>query len=209
MIVRVLSWGPLGANGYLVFDRQGGTGAIIDAPPGVAKHFLDLAAANEVSIAMIINTHGHWDHIADNVALVEATGAPLCAHAWDATRLANPSFTMFNREGFDVLPSRADRWLHDSEMLEVGSLGLEVWHTPGHSPGSVCLYERERGALFSGDTLLHGSVGRTDVPGGDQAALSRSLHKLSSLPDATRVFPGHGPTTTIKESRWLLELVKG
>jgi glyoxylase-like metal-dependent hydrolase (beta-lactamase superfamily II) len=206
MIIKGLVWGPGQAAGYLAFDARGGAGAVIDAPPGVAKRFIEIANSEGVKIAMVINTHGHWDHIADNIALVKATGAQLCAHSWDAVRMANPHLTMFNDEGFNIAPSIPNRILHDWEVLEIGSLRFEVMHTPGHTPGSVCLYEEARGVLFSGDTLLRQGVGMTDVPGGNQDALNKSLRRLCKLPDATRVYPGHGTPTTIKDERWLLEL---
>lgn len=206
MFVKAVTWGPLQTMGYLAFDRRGGTGVVVDAPPGSSGRLVSLAKGEGVSIAMIINTHGHWDHITDNVALVQATGAHLYAHVWDAARMANPEMTMYNDEHFKVAPSRADKSLHDGEALEVGSLRIEVMHTPGHTPGSVCLYEPVSGSLFSGDTLMRQGVGRTDIPGGNRDNLTKSLRRLCQLPDATRVYPGHGQATTIREERWLLEL---
>jgi glyoxylase-like metal-dependent hydrolase (beta-lactamase superfamily II) len=181
-------------------------GLVVDAPLGSAKRLVSLAKSEGVQIAMVVNTHGHWEQIADNVALLEATGAPLYAHSWDATRMSNPALTMYNGEKYQISPSRADAVLHDGEVLEVGALRLEVMHTPGHSPGSVCLYEHAKGVLFSGDTLLRQGVGRTDAPGGNQGDLSKSLRRLAMLPDVTRVYPGHGQVTTIGDERWLLEL---
>jgi hydroxyacylglutathione hydrolase len=206
MFVRAAVWAPLGAAGYLVFDARGGTGMVVDAPFGSAGRLVTLAKVEGVQIAMVVNTHGHWEHIADNAALVEATGVPLYAHSWDATRMSNPALTMFNGEKFQIKPSRANGGLSDGQVLEVGSLRIEVMHTPGHTPGSVCLYESAKGVLFSGDTLLREGVGRTDVPGGNQSDLSKSLRRLAKLPDATRVYPGHGQPTTIGDERWLLEL---
>jgi glyoxylase-like metal-dependent hydrolase (beta-lactamase superfamily II) len=113
---------------------------------------------------------------------------------------------MFNGEKFQIKPSRANGGLSDGQVLEVGSLRIEVMHTPGHTPGSVCLHESAKGVLFTGDTLLREGVGRTDVPGGNQSDLSKSLRRLAKLPDATRVYPGHGQPTTIGDERWLLEL---
>ena len=208
MHVRGVVFGRNNVAGYLVYDGKGGTAVAVDAPPGVTRRYLEICAANDVRLAMIVNTHGHWEQIADNVALVEASGAPLCAHVWDATRMANPEYTMLDNETFTVRPSRADRSLHNGEVLEIGVMRFEVMHTPGHSPGSICLYERSQGILFSGDTLLRQLVGRTDIPGGTSRPLKLSLLKLCDLPDATRVFPAHGPTTTIKEERWLLELAQ-
>ena len=208
MLVRGLVWGPNFAAGYLAFDGRGGKAIAIDAPPGAAKHFIEIAATYDVEILMVVSTHGHWEHIADNSALVSATGAYLCGHAWDTARLANPHLTMFEHERFKVTPSVADRIVHDGEILEIGSMRLEILHTPGHTPGSICIYEKASGVLFSGDTLLRHSVGRTDVPGGNQDALSKSLRRLSALPDETLVYPGHGASTTIRDERWILEIAR-
>ncbi len=91
-------------------------------------------------------------------------------------------------------------------MLEVGTLSFEVMHTPGHTPGSICLYEAQAGALFTGDTLFRIGIGRTDHPGGNKMQLGESLKKLAALPDKTKVYPGHGLPTTIGDERWLIEL---
>src|SRR5207237_1160590 len=95
---------------------------------------------------------------------------------------------------------------YDGEVLEVGEMQFSVLHTPGHSPGSICLYNDEAAALFTGDTLYRHGVGRTDFPGGNSSQLEKSLQRLAELPDTTRVYPGHGLSTTIREERWLLEL---
>ncbi len=209
MVVRAVAGGPLSTVGYLVFDRPGGQAILIDAPPGCAERVVKALHADALSLLYVVNTHGHWDHIADNVPVCARTGARLCAHSWDAIRLANPGL---GTEGasptapLPVLPSRPDRYLQEGDVVQAGDIWLEVWHTPGHSPGSICLYERRAQALFSGDTLFRMGVGRTDFAGGDARQLNRSLLRLASLPDETRVYPGHGIPTTIGDERWLLEL---
>lgn len=208
MYIRGVIWNRNDVTGYLVYDKKGGTAVAIDAPPGVTRRYLQICKENEAQLVTIINTHGHWEQITDNATLAEASGATLWAHIWDATRMANPQYTMFDGETFTVKPSRADRALHDGEVLEIGTMRFEVMHTPGHSPGSICLYEPKQRVLFSGGTLLKHSVGRTDIPGGDAIALKNSMRRLCALPDATRVFPAHGPSTTIREERWLIELAQ-
>lgn len=192
--------------GYLVYDQIGGSGAIIDSPLGSTKRFIHLIAANNLSLLYLINTHGHWDQTADNMVLLKATGSTLCAHVWDSARLANPTLTMEEGRTLPIAPSRADRNVYEGEVLEVGDLRLQVLHTPGHSPGSICLYEQTSGALFSGDTLLRMRIGRTDHAGGSTSNLGKSLMRLAELPDNTTVYPSHGLPTTIKAERWLLEL---
>lgn len=206
MRIKAYLGGPLQTIGYLVFDETGHAGAMIDAPPGTARRCSRDAASLGVKLLYLVNTHAHGDHAADNVALVAATGATLCLHSWDMYRLSHPEIAP--EEGFSlpVAPSVADHYLHDGEVLEVGAVRLEVLHTPGHTPGSICVYEREAGVLFTGDTLYRARVGVTSQAGGNPGALAKSLRRLAELPDATLVYPGHGAPTSIREERWLLEL---
>jgi glyoxylase-like metal-dependent hydrolase (beta-lactamase superfamily II) len=175
-------------------------------PHGAIREGLRALGRDLADVATIVNTHGHWDHTADNTALVRATGAPLCAHSWDATRLANPTLATEDEPALPVPPSKADRGLQDGSALSLGELEFQVIHTPGHTPGSICLYERTAGVIFTGDTLYRTGVGRTNFPGGDPNALNKSLRRLAELPDNTRVYPGHGLSTTIGRERWLLDL---
>lgn len=207
MIVRPFGGGPYNTTAYLVYDKPGGEGVVIDAPLGTTRRIVQAAADADVPILFVINTHGHWENIADNVAMCAATGAVLCAHFWDATRLANPGLTSDEELAKKVKPSKADRYLGDGEILEIGELRLQVWHTPGHTPGSICLYEPQQRAIFTGDTLMRMSIGRTDGPGGNKLAMNQTIQTLAQLSDDTRVYPGHGLATTIKAERWLLDLV--
>ncbi|MDQ3929018.1 MAG: MBL fold metallo-hydrolase [Chloroflexota bacterium] len=206
MIVRSFGGGPFDTTAYLVYDHRGGTGVIIDAPLGSTRRIVQVAEEARVRIALVINTHGHWEQIADNVALCEATGAQLCVHFWDAIRLADPSLTSDEELASKIKPSRADRNLGDGEILEIGDLTFEVWHTPGHTPGSICLYEQAHSSIFTGDTLLKMHIGRTDGAGGNKIAMQKTIERLAQLPDDTKVYPGHGLATTIKAERWLLDI---
>ncbi|MFL5733236.1 MAG: MBL fold metallo-hydrolase [Chloroflexia bacterium] len=206
MVISAFVGGPLETIGYLVYDRKGGSALAVDTPLGSTRRFVSELVAQELQLLYIVNTHGHWDHIAGNVALREATNASLCAHSWDATRLANPSLATDDEPALPVPPSRADRSLQDGAMLELGEFAFQVIHTPGHTPGSICLYQEAAQVLFTGDTLYRTAVGRTNFPGGDAVALNKSLKRLAELPDHTRVYPGHGLSTTIGRERWLLEL---
>ncbi len=207
MFVRPFGGGAFDTAAYLVYDHPGGTGAIIDAPLGSTRRILRVIREIQLQVPYLVSTHGHWDNNADNVAICAATGAQLCAHFWDATRLANPGLTSNIKLAEKVKPSRADRHLGDGETLEVGDLKFEVWHTPGHTPGSICLYEPEYGAIFTGDTLLRMRVGPTDGAGGNKEAMLKAIGRLARLPDDTRVYPGHGLATTIKAERWLLDVI--
>ena len=206
MRVQAIVGGAGLAVGYLVSDHASRAALMIDAPPGTKRRVMEVLGSHDLRLECIVSTHGHWDSCADCAALVEATGAPLLAHSWDATRLANPNLTLEPNSPFKVQGCRADRGLSDGEILQVGRLEFSVLHTPGHSPGSICLYEEAKQAIFTGDTLLAGKVGNTDAPGGNTQMLAESLRRLGSLPPATQVFPAHGQTTTIALESWIFEL---
>lgn len=197
-----------GAVGYMVYDHAGGSAVIIDAPYGTAATFRKAAEHANVEVLYIVSTHGHWDQIAENAQLADTFSAPVSAHSWDSGRLSNPAIST---EKIDehVPPVRGkslDLHLGDEHILNVGDLTFRVLHTPGHTPGSICLYEAKTRVLFTGDLLMQQEVGRADYPGGNEGKLRQSLARIATLPDATKVFPAHGLPTTLRKERWLLEL---
>ena len=195
MILESLPSGPLEVNCYIVGCENTRKAVVID-PGGNVEAILRIVKKHELDVVMIINTHGHFDHIGGNKQLQEATGAELLAHRADRSVMAQARehAAIF---GLSANPSPAPtRELVGRETLQVGDLRLRVMHTPGHSAGGICLYVED--CLFSGDTLFAGSVGRTDLPEGDYYQLISSIkEQLLGLPDATKVYPGHGPATTI------------
>ena len=194
MILHKFACGPLRTNAIL-FGIDG-IGAVIDPAMGSAEKIVHQAQADGLEIKKIFLTHSHWDHIVDAKLLKEQTGALLYVHPFDAKNIEVP--------GTDGLPLATpisgvapDLFLNEGESISLGSLTIEVIHTPGHSPGSVCLYLREQGILFSGDTLFAGAIGRLDLPTGVPEMMEESLEKLAALPPETKVIPGHGPDTKI------------
>ncbi len=203
MKVERLVLGELETNCWLVGPEGAGPWIVID-PAGDARELLEALSGRPV--AAVVLTHGHFDHLGAATALIEATAAPLAVHSFDAGRITDPVLTGGRMFGFEQTAPEPSRLLEDGDVIETGPLRLEVMHTPGHSPGSICLLGaaspggQER--LFSGDTLFAGSVGRTDFPGGDARALRSSIgERLASLADDTLVHPGHGPDTTIGRER--------
>jgi len=187
---------------YLVGDVESGDAAVIDPAAGTDQ-ILAEAGRLGLRIKMIINTHGHVDHVMGNAQMKELTGAPILIHEADASWMHKQSPSMFQMFGGRPSPP-ADKTLRDGDQIQVGGVNLEVLHTPGHSPGAVCLYMPQ--AVFTGDTLFVGGVGRTDLPGGSWQVLLDSIHrKLFSLPADTVVYPGHhygpSPTSTIGRER--------
>lgn len=184
---------------YMAGDETTGTCAVID-PAFDAEKILQQVAAAGYKITHIINTHGHADHISANAEIIKATGATLCIHEADSAQMAG----FLNRSFSRILGGKgspgADRLLTDGDIIAIGETELRVIHTPGHSPGSICIYAD--GNLFTGDTLFVGAVGRTDLAGGSAPTLLSSIReKLYTLPDETIVWPGHdygeAPASTI------------
>jgi hydroxyacylglutathione hydrolase len=201
MIIETFEAGPVATNGYLVADRRGGEALIIDAPQGVSNLIIKQAQRWSTPIGFLVNTHAHWDHFLDNAELLRLTGAKFGIHKESAPLLTIPQARYFGLD-LEIEPSQPDFFLEEGTPLLVGDLRFEVLHCPGHCPGSVVLFERKEGVAFTGDVLFAGSIGRTDLPGGDLDTLIASIqNKLWPLGDDVKVFPGHGPTTTIGEER--------
>jgi glyoxylase-like metal-dependent hydrolase (beta-lactamase superfamily II) len=170
--------GEMANFSYLVYCPESGRGLGVD-PSFAPENLLAAAAERGVTLDILVNTHGHRDHIAGNGRILEATGARLAAHPLDV--------------------AGADIPLAEGSVLKVGAGEVEILHTPGHTPGSIILHPP--GALITGDTLFVTRVGRADLPGSDPEELYRSLRRLAEFPPETRVYPGHDygprPVSTI------------
>lgn len=197
--------GLLACNCTLLGDPTTGEAIVID--PGLAQrggpaHLLARLGALELRLKQIIITHAHIDHVGGALALKEATGAPVLLHQADLALLA----AMDVQAGWlGIAPPSVvapDASAEDGLRVGFASLPGEILHTPGHTEGSVCVLFREAGLLIAGDTLFAGSIGRTDLPGGDGRRILRSIEsRLLPLPDGTLVVPGHGAETTIGNER--------
>jgi len=195
--IERLVLGPLDTNCWLVADDAGGPVVVID-PADEADKIIRALKGRDV--AAVVLTHGHFDHLAAAGQVMSFTGAGLQVHVADAPWITTAVGTGGAPFGFDVSAPPANRELRDGDVIAVGEVELQVVHTPGHTPGCICLFAD--GHLFSGDTLFAGSVGRTDLPRGNGAALRCSIaEKLTLLRDDTIVHPGHGPDTTIGRER--------
>ncbi len=201
MIHEVFPVGMLRCNCSILGDEVSHEAIVVDPGADVAM-ILSRLAAHSLTIRQIIVTHAHIDHIAGAASLRQMTGAPVLYHQADLPLVA----MMDVQAGWlgvatpEVKPP--DESVEHAAHFGVAGLSGTAFHTPGHTPGSLCLYLPDHDLLLAGDTLFAGSVGRTDLPGGDTGLLLRSIHThLLALPDQTRVIPGHGPATTIGDER--------
>jgi hydroxyacylglutathione hydrolase len=201
--LHVIPAGPIQTNAYLLTSPERGEAVLIDAPGEVWADVGPILAEEKCRLAELWITHGHWDHMQGAAEVLRATGARCRAHAADRLLLENPRvMSAFMGEDLDLEPVAVQAWLQPGEKLAALGLEAEVRHVPGHCPGNVLFYFAAAGAAFVGDALFNGSVGRTDLPGGDADELARSIRaRIYTLPPATVVYPGHGPATTVGDEQ--------
>ena len=208
MIHEVLPVGALQCNCSILGDEASGEAIVVDPGDDIPR-IMAILQRHKLTVKQILITHAHIDHIAGAARLKKLTGAPILYNPRDLplVKMMDVQAGWLGMATPEVNPP--DDTLEDGGVIAIGAvsggtpaLTGNILATPGHTQGSVCLYLPEKNLLLAGDTLFAGSVGRTDLPGGDTRALLQSIHsKLLPLPDATVVIPGHGPTTSIGEER--------
>ncbi|MBZ0272338.1 MBL fold metallo-hydrolase [bacterium] len=201
MILKSLPTGPLGVNCYIVGDESTGDAAVFD-PGGDAEDILALLAVNGLTCRLIVNTHTHWDHIGGNADMKAATGAPFVVHEKEVPGLA--SYASQAAAGGIAPPPMPDKLLKEGDTIAIGGLTGRCVELRGHSPCALgIIFDKQKVAIV-GDILFAGSIGRTDLDGGNVEHLLEDVRtKLFVLPDDTVVLPGHGPATTIgREKRF-------
>lgn len=214
MKVAVFQLMLFGVNCYVVYDPEKKEAAIID--PGIVDNrevdaIDSFLKKNGLKVVAIINTHLHIDHVVANTGLAEKYGVDVLAHADDMFLGDNlkKQAEMFGLP-FKIQSPGVSKHLKDGDKIKIGDGELEVIHVPGHSPGGIALYDKKDKFVISGDSLFEGSIGRTDLPGGDLARLLESIKKrLYSLPDDVVVYPGHGRPTTIGNEKQNNQFVRG
>ena len=193
---------PLENNVYLVYDAGAREAVLIDSALG-ADAVLPRVKELGLALKFVLNTHAHHDHVADNARIAQETGAKIGIHEAEVPRLERVSHEARPYLPTPPPPSKADLVLKEGTVVKVGAAELRVLHTPGHTEGSVCIHAPDLDVLFSGDTLLAGTFGDANGPGGSPAMMWRSLRRLYALPPDTKVFPGHGPPTRVGDETWI------
>ena len=199
MQVKQFEIGMLMNNTYVVWCERTRQGLVVDpvgAGPAVARFIQD----HDLKIGILVYTHAHPDHVSGAAALRRATGARVAAHPLARKIMRGPMILICSGLGLIFRPVIPDQALDHGQVLQIGNDSLTVLHTPGHTPDGICL--AGPGLVFTGDTLINEAVGRTDLPGGSAQQLARSIREiLLPLGDATTVYPGHGPATTLGHER--------
>ncbi len=202
MKIEVLPSGALRTNTYLIIEEDSRNALVIDAPPELWDQLELRVKEEKLAIKALLLTHPHWDHYMDVHRFNEA-GIPVYAHKEARDTLENPASQAFMAwPGMEFVLGHADNWLAQGDTPDLGFGPLEVRETPGHCPGSLIFYFKEIQACFVGDVIFKGSVGRSDLPGGNMALLARSIREqIYTLPENTFLYPGHGPCTRVDREK--------
>jgi glyoxylase-like metal-dependent hydrolase (beta-lactamase superfamily II) len=197
MNIKLFKTGLIKTNTYIVWDDSTLEGMIID-PAGEEKIITKFIQEKKLVIKYIVNTHGHFDHTIANKELSDEFSADILIHKDDEYMLYDNSESHAKNYNLTVPMKKASRLLEEGDVVTLGKLEFKIMHTPGHSKGGICLFEPNEKVLFSGDTLFWNTHGRVDLPESNMDEMQKSLTKLDALPDDTKVYPGHGKTTTIE-----------
>ncbi len=201
--LHILPAGPIETNAYLLTDGQLGEAVLIDAPGDVWAEVEPILRAEGCKLRELWLTHGHWDHTQGAPEVIAATGAKTLGHPDDRILYETPEIMEQRmRRNLGLKPLRIDRWVNQGDRITALGLEMEVRHVPGHCPGNIMFYFAAAGAAFVGDALFNGAIGRTDFPGCSFEQLEQSIRtQIYTLPDATKVYPGHGPATTVGQEK--------
>jgi glyoxylase-like metal-dependent hydrolase (beta-lactamase superfamily II) len=201
--LHVLPSGPIQTNAYLLTAPERQEAVLIDAPGGVWEEAAEILEKEKCRLREVWLTHGHWDHTQGGAEVVRQSGAKVRAHLADRVLIETPEIMeRFMGERLNLEPMHVDHWVGQGDKIDALGMNVEVRHVPGHCPGNVLFHFPSLRAAFVGDALFCGSVGRTDLPGGDAEELARSIRgQIYTLPEDTVVFPGHGPKTTVGAER--------
>lgn len=196
VFLKAFPSGPYQTNAYIIACPDSLLAAIIDPAPGSAAAIQTYLKTHSLKAIYILLTHTHWDHITDVAEVKKNNDLKVCVHPLDRPNLESPGAD--GLPFFTPIPAvTPDIELNDGDIIKVGTISLQVIHTPGHSPGCICFYDKENRYLISGDTVFNGAIGNLSFPTSRPDLIDNSLEKLARLPPETIVYPGHGRSTTI------------
>lgn len=203
LCVQKLELGPIATNAFLLWEDGGAEAVLIDAPPSCSVEVNDLLEKKSLTLKAIWLTHGHWDHIAGVSEMIESE-PNIIGHIDDQILFENPQLMSgFSIPGITLLPVKVKQWVRDGDSLDLWGREVQVLHCPGHCPGNIAFFVKSLNVCFVGDVIFAGSVGRTDLPGGNFEQLENSIRsKIYSLPDDTELAVGHGPNTTVAREKF-------
>ena len=210
MVIESSELPPIGTNAFALIDTDLKQCVVIDAPAEAYLWATRTAEKYGCEIVALILTHGHWDHMLDAHKFA-AANIPTYGHKDDTLMFTNPSImASYAMPGLEFRPVRIDHWIAGGDVLKLLNTEMEIRHVPGHCPGNVLVYLERDAVAFPGDVIFAGSVGRYDLPGGDVSVLSRSIKtQVYTLPEATALYPGHGPMTTVAAEKSGNPFVRG
>ena len=202
LVVKKMELGPIGTNAFLIWEENGGQAILIDAPPNCSDEVNEILKDNKLVLVGIWLTHGHWDHMAGAYELAK-DGVEVIGHEDDRMMFEDPALmSTFSIPGLQLEPIKITRWVKEGDQLDLWGRTVSVLHCPGHCPGNVAFMISDEKICFVGDVIFSGSVGRSDLPGGDFSKLEDSIkNKIYSLPDDTVLAVGHGPDTTVSREK--------
>lgn len=203
MKIDTLALGAYETNCFVLRSDSAATDCLVVDPGLEAGPLIDFLKEHKLNPLAVVLTHGHIDHIAGLAELrVQFSGTKVYIHALDAKMLTDPYANLSAMHGVAFTTKPEDVALNEPDVIDLAGVKLQVLHTPGHTPGGICLYSQADGVAIVGDTLFAGSIGRTDFPGGNMEDLLNSVkEKLFTLPGETQAYPGHGPATTIAREK--------
>ena len=201
----------MATNAFLLWEEGTPDATLVDAPPGAGKSIRAALEEHGLKLAQLLLTHGHWDHMAGAARIKEDEGVETWGHGADRALFAEPAvMSAFAMPGMSFEPVEIDHWVGDGDVIEILGRQAEVRHVPGHCPGNVLFYFQEEKLALVGDAIFAGSIGRTDLPGGDFDVLAKSIReRIYTLPDEVVLLPGHGPSTTVGHEKATNPFVPG
>ena len=207
---KKLELGPIATNAFLMWEKNGCEAVLVDCPPEGGKEIQDLLFHNNLKLKEIWFTHGHWDHIAGAHELLE-TGVKTYGHRADKLLFEKPELMSgFSFPNIRLVPVPITNWVEHGDTLDLWGRAVTILHCPGHCPGNISFYLNSEKICFVGDVIFSGSIGRTDLPGGDFNQLEKSiLENIYTLNDDTELAVGHGPNTSVRKEKSSNPYIRG